>query len=408
MMLAARWLLPISGSPIPQSYIAIEEGVIRSLGSQATLRQDQRAALLDLGDAVILPGLVNAHTHLELTAYAGELPPMDFWRWLPELVQRRRAPGRVARERDGVRAGAWQSLRSGVTCVGDISRENIGWRELKSLPLRKVCFTELITLADQPPRDPQELHAAVAAVEEDALLTAGVTPHAPYTVSGEHVRASVELAAELGRPWCTHWAETREELAFLAGDANALPRFLRDLLRQCGVRPPGCGAFAHLDHCTAGLPPGLLAHCNYATAADADVIARLGHSVAYCPRAHCYFAHSPHPLAALRAAGVNVCIATDSAASNENLSLLEELRFVRENLQDAPPPAELLKMVTLNAARALRLERTIGSLEPGKTADLVAFPCAAATRDPEAALVDSATHPLGVWVAGERLILSDG
>lgn len=404
MILTAAWVLPVAGPPLRRGYVAIEGARVAEVGAADALPAARRAAAEDLGQTALTPGLVNPHTHLELTAYAGRIAPRPLWQWLGELVKLRGEPGRVERERRGVYEGAWQSLRAGVTCVGDISRENVAWSVLKPLPLRKVCFVELLTLADQPPRDPAELRAAVADVAEDDWLTVGVSPHAPYSVPAEQIRAAIALADELDRPWCTHWAETPEEIAFLAGDDGALPRLLRGLLRQCGVRSPRMTAGAYLEQCVAEGRPGALAHVNYVGAADVECIARGGHVVVYCPRAHRFFGHAPHPLRRLQAAGVPVAVGTDSRASNEGLSPLEELRFLRRHVADAPAADVLLRMVTLEAARALRLEERIGSLERGKQADLAAFPVAPGVDDPAAALVESCPAAAGVWVAGRRVV----
>ncbi|MEW6251769.1 MAG: amidohydrolase family protein [Planctomycetota bacterium] len=456
MILRAAWVAPVGGPVIRDGEVEIAAGRIVAVGpvartlraGQAALQHDHPQAapqhdpsqaapqhdssqaarqhdspqseppapagghdVLELGNVVLTPGLVNAHTHLELTCYAGLLRPAPFWEWIPELARLRAAAGQVERERAGVAEGAWQSLRAGVTCVGDISRRNLHWPVLKTLPLRKVCFVELLSLADHPPRNPEELRAAVAQVEEDDFLTVGIAPHAPYSVPGEQIRAAVRLAGELGRPWCTHWAETREERGFLLGDGAALPAFLCALLEQCGVRPPGCSAIPYLEECCAGGPPGLLAHVNYVEGDDAARLAAAGHTVVYCPRAHHFFGHPPHPYRALLASGVRVVLGTDSLASNESLSLLAEARHLRRQTPDAPPPDVLLRMMTLEPARALGLGERIGSLEPGKAADLAAFPwrrvadgATEAAGDPIAQLIDDAPAPVGVWVSGARVL----
>ena len=403
MILKAAWVVPVSAPPIRDGYVAVRGARIAGVGSAHELAAGAGDAE-DLGQVTLTPGLVNVHAHLELTCYAGKLPTGPFWDWIARLVRLRRRPGRVERERRGVDEGAWQSLCAGVTCVGDISRENVAWEVLRSIPIRKVCFAELLTLADTPPRDPEELAAAVGAIEEDDLLTAGISPHAPYTVPEAHIRAAVELADRLRRPWCTHWAETREEVAFLAGDTKALPRFLRGLLKQCGIRSPRMSPAAYLERCVGRLRPGLVAHGNYFGPDDMDKLTACGHWVVYCPRAHRFFGHSPHPFQQLRSAGVPVVIGTDSAASNESLAVLEELRCVRQCVTAAPAPDELLRMVTLEAAGALGLGDRIGSLEVGKAADLAAFPCAANEGDPAAALADEAPRPIAVWVAGTRVL----
>ena len=278
------------------------------------------------------------------------------------------------------------------------------WRVLRRSPIRKVCYVELLALADDPPRTIDELRAAADDVREDDRLTVGFTPHAPYSVPADQIRAALRLAHERGRPWCTHWAETREERAFLLGDTAALPPFMGDLLARCGLRAPGLSALELLERCAADVRPGLLAHFNYAEAGDAERLAAAGHTVVYCPRAHRYFGHPPHPFRALQRAGVRVALGTDSAASNHDLRLLAEARFVLTQTPDPPPPATLLRMITLDGAHALALDATIGSLEPGKWADLAAFPCAADSPDPVAELLRTAPAPLGVWVAGERVI----
>jgi cytosine/adenosine deaminase-related metal-dependent hydrolase len=404
VILAAKWVVPVSAPPIRDGTVQIEGDRIVALGPGASATPPSEP-VVDLGDAILTPGLVNPHTHLELTGYVGRLTPAPLWTWFSQLIKLRQAAGQIEREQQGVQDGAWQSLRAGVTCVGDISRRNLNWPVLKRISIRKVCYAELLTLADDPPRNPEELRAALDEIEEDRLLTAGITPHAPYTVPAAHIRAAVELATARRRPWCAHWAETHEECAFLRGDVNALPSFMRQLLAQCHLDSPHLPAGELLEQCSRGLPPGLLAHFNYAAPGDAQRLARAGHVVVYCPRSHWFFRHPPHPYRDFLRAGVTVALGTDSLASNDNLNLLEEVRFVWRGTPDPPPPETLFRMVTLDAARALGLEAQIGSLEAGKQADLAAFPCSPGVSDPVAELVNRAPPPQGVWVAGQRVVL---
>ena len=400
MILRAAWVVPVSGAPLRDAFVEFAGDRIAHIGAAAELPSDAQP-VHDLGDAVLTPGLINAHTHLELTAYDGVLTPRPLWDWLLALIKLRAAPGQIEREHAGVQEGAWQSLRAGVTCVGDISRRCLHWPVLKPIPIRKVCFAELLPPAAEPPRNMAELRAAVAEIEEDALLTVGVSPHASYTVPADQIQAVVQLAKELDRPWCTHWAETAEERAFLLGNSDALPAWLREPLARCDIRPPRMTAIDFLEHCAPNARPGALAHFNYTEPGDAEQLAATGHTVVYCPRSHHYFGHRSHPYRELLDAGVRVAIGTDSAASNESLALLEELHFVRRQTP-APPPAEtLLQMVTISAARALGLHKQIGSLDVGKQADLAAFPCARNVTDPVAALIDFAPRPTHVWVAGQ-------
>lgn len=411
MILRAAWVAPVAAPLISDGFVEIDEGRIAAVGHWAE-RPRGAADATDLGEALLTPGLVNCHTHLELTCYAGKLRPAPLCDWISGLIELRRAPGQVERETQAVRDGARLSLRAGVTCVGDISRRNLTWRALRDVPIRRVCFVELLTLADDPPRDPDELGAALADVNEGELTTAGVAPHAPYSVPQEQIAAAVALAGRRGRPWTMHLAETREEVRFLKGERGALPAFLESLTARRGVAAPRCGPIELLRRVAGAGPRGLLAHLNYLSDDDVAAFAASGHCAVYCPRAHAFFGHATHPFAKLRAAGATVAIGTDSLASNASLSLLEELRFVRQ--RGAPPDvalscsalldaAALLRSVTLDAARGLGLETRIGSLEPGKAADLAAFPVPRAARDPVAEVIDAAPPAAHVWVAGREV-----
>lgn len=403
MILQAAWVVPVASSPIRAGYVEIVGSRIVAVGASSALELAGRA-VSDLGNVILTPGLVNPHAHLELGCYAGRLKPAPFWKWILQLVRLRSQPGRLQREQQAVADGAWQSLRAGVSCVGDISRRNRAWSALKPLPIRKVCFAELLSLAEHPPRDPDELRDAVQSVVEDERLTVGVSPHAPYSVPADQIRAAIALADELRRPWTMHLAETPQEVAFLRGKKRALGWTIGRLLKRRGVRSPRRPPIDFLAECSAGLHRGSLAHVNYVTDDEIGRLAEAGHVVIYCPRAHRFFGHSPHPFMKMCAAGVTVALGTDSLASNDSLSVLDELHFVYTQVADAPSPDQLLRMATLDAARALNLDDRIGSLEPGKQADLAAFPCSPNATDPARTLLEAPVPAKAVWVAGQRVI----
>ncbi|MFN0134541.1 MAG: amidohydrolase family protein [Phycisphaerae bacterium] len=399
-ILRAAFVAPVSSRLIRDGYVIIERGRIAAVGPMSEFRGD-RANVNDLGDAIITPGLINPHTHLELTCYAGQVEPQPFWPWIQRMMQLRSGPGWVEREAASVLDGAQQSLRFGVTCVGDISRCNIAWQPLKRVPIRKVCYAEILSIAEMPPRTPSELRDAVLSIEEDELLTAGITPHAPYTVPADYIRASAELAVELRRPWTTHWAETPEEVALMNGDDTQYPAGLRGAIERGGIRASNLGTAGYLESLTQTLTGGTLAHCNYLTEIEATRLAARGFVGIYCPRAHRYFQHPPHSFQRLRKAGLPMLIGTDSAASNESLSVLAELQFVMRTVADAPSADELLRIATLDAARALGLGDKIGSIEVGKCADLAAFRVKRDAHDALREMIAANQSANAVWVNGE-------
>lgn len=399
MILAADWVLPVSSSAIRRGFVEIESGRVARVGRRDELPGS--AVVEELGSAALIPGLVNAHTHLELTCYAGAIPPQPFWPWIAELIALRSREDSLARETQAVIDGAWRSLRAGVTCVGDISRRNIAWRGLKPLPIRKVCFVELLSIADWPPHNLAQLRREVESVQEDALLTVGVSPHAPYSVPAGQVRGAIDLAASLRKRWTMHWAETPEEVAFLCGDASSLPTGLRRLMEEGGVGPTSRDEVEWIER-VAAHQPGLLAHANYVSPDALSRLAATACPVVFCPRAHAYFGHAAYPLDAMRRAGVPVALGTDSLASNESLSMLAEMNAVVARF--GVDPEEALRMATQTASDALDLGRQVGTLEAGKWADLAAFPCRR-DAEPLREIISRQPAPLGVWVAGERVTL---
>lgn len=401
MIVRAAWVLPISAPPICDGFVEFEKPRILRAGPWSEIAAHSPACVPDfhfpLG--VLLPGFVNPHTHLELTGYAGMIPQSPFWPWIGRLARLRKERDTAERIDIAVIAGVRECLQGGITCVGDISRRNQTWNILKKLPIRKVCFAELLSFADFPPRSVAELQQAVESIDEDELLTAGVSPHAPYTVPLDQVRGAVALAGRLGRPWTLHLGETREEIAFLSGDEAALPDPLGSFAARAGIRSPRLSLSEYLRRAASDTPKGSLAHMNYAEADTIAVLAELGVGVLYCPGAHRFFGHPPHPFRAMIDAGTCLALGTDSAASNTCLSMLSEMRIAQAAEPRLTADA-LLHAATLEGARALGLENQIGSLEAGKFADLAVFELPAETTDPARSLLDQGSKATVIWIGG--------
>ncbi len=403
MILRARYVLPVEAPAIEDGAVVIEDGRITAVGTASELAT---ASATDYGQAAVCPGFVNAHTHLELTDLLGRVPPTaDFTDWLTRLVAVRRSPPPAKADvLRTVHAGMRQSLLAGVTTIGDITTAPSWTRgALSAWPGLVVSFGEVIAIGSTRDQLARRLEEAASAGPSSGRLTRGVSPHAPYTVEPDAMQACAERARADALPICIHLAETIDEDSFTRTGTG---RF-RDYLAGLGVidddfEAPGCGPVELAVRTGLMGRATVLAHANYVDDDDLDRIGRGGASVAYCPRTHAAFGHPPHPFKRMRAAGINVCIGTDSLASNPSLSVLDELRALRRAGPEVPPD-EILAMGTLCGARALGLDHLTGSIAVGKRADLVVLPID--TPAPTAgcwSILDSQVSPVAVYVGGRQ------
>jgi aminodeoxyfutalosine deaminase len=362
--LTARWVFPVDGPPLERGCIAIQgDGIV------AVEAHGRRRADVDLGNVAVLPGFVNAHTHLDLTGLRGLAPPSaDFTAWLRTVIGHRRERT-SAQVKVDVRTGLAESLACGTTLLGDIAGMGLSWPALAKAPLRSVVFYELLGL----PRDraAEAWDAALPWLEghpATATCRPGLSPHAPYSVRAALFRAAAELAHRHGLPLAIHLAETKDELTLLQSHDGPFVAFLTSL----GVwKPQGLvGSAEEVIDLNGEVPRVLFAHGNYLNPA-APVPS--GGSIVYCPRTHAAFGHAPHPFRHFLARGVRVALGTDSLASNPDLSVLNEARFLHQQHPDVPGSV-LLRMATLAGAEALGWHDETGSLTPGKSADLVVLP----------------------------------
>jgi cytosine/adenosine deaminase-related metal-dependent hydrolase len=398
-VLAADWVLPVEGAPIENGAVAIEDGRIAAVGTASELGADER-----FEGAAIVPGLVNAHTHLEYAVYAGFGDGLGFAEWISRHVERKRRIGwdefvAIAR------LGAAESLASGVTTVGDCSFSGATAVACAELGLRAIVYLEVFG-ADPGDvrRQFEEKRVRVAAHVSDRVRL-GVSPHAPYTVS----LAGYQACAELGLPVATHLAESADEHDYVTGGGGAWAGYA-DLL----VEPAGTtGVRLLAEHGLLG-PAVVAVHCVTVDEEEIALLAGHGAGVAHCPRSNAALGSGVAPLAALRAAGVAVGLGTDSPASAPSLDAFEELRsavlFARAREKDpgALSATEALELATLGSARALGLDGEIGSLVPGKRADLAVVSLAHTPyvpwEDPAAAVVfgGSPACVLATLVDGEE------
>jgi len=376
--------------------VLVHGDVVAAVGDADHLaRAHADAVEWDLGDVVLLPGLVNAHCHLELTHHRAGDPPATFVDWVLRLLAVPRGdPPAAARD------GLAQCVQFGVTTVGDVTTDPAALRPaLAAGPTRVVSYGEVRAMAG---RRHLLVPRVEAAAEHEGLpaLARGVSPHAPYSIEPRGYRACLQVALALGMPLTTHLAETPHEADFLASHAGPL----RDLWTAIGGWDDDVPTFAGgpirfaqslglLDYARASL-----AHVNYCDDDELAVLASGKASVVYCPRTHAYFGHPPHRWRAMLARGINVAVGTDSCASSPDLNLVDDLRLLHRTAPDVPASV-LWEMGTLRGARAMGLENEAGSIAPGKRADFVAFDVSA-SDDVLLDVLESDARPGEVWIGG--------
>jgi aminodeoxyfutalosine deaminase len=364
--LTGRWVFPVDGPPLQRGCI-----VIQGDRFSAVEEHGRRMAEVDLGNVAILPGLVNAHTHLDLSGMRGLAPPgPDFTGWLRQVIAHRRSRTPMQVEAD-IRAGLAESVRSGTTLLGDIAGDGGSWDVLKDAPLRAVVFRELLGLStDRAEKALSSAGAWMAAHPATPTCRPALSPHAPYSARADLIGRSKVLAEKYQAPVAVHLAESPPEMELMRHCRGPFVPFLTEL----GVWDPSGLARSAAQVMRAATwklrIPQLWIHGTY-LARNAAI--RPQDTVVYCPRTHAAFGHAPHPFRHFLARGVRVALGTDSLASNPDLSVLNEARFLHRHHPDVPGEV-LLRMATLAGAEALGWHEETGSLTPGKSADLVVLP----------------------------------
>lgn len=412
----ARWVLPIASPPIDDGTVVVEDDRIVWVGT----RREAPAGGVDdeLDDTVLLPGLVNAHTHLELTVMRGFLEGLSFFDWVRTLTRARRAVLDQAALLDSARLGVVEGLRAGITTFADTGDSSAPFDALRELGARGIAYREVFGPA------PADVDSALAGLRakvdamrncETPLVRVGVSPHAPYSVSDALFVAVARYAAAEGLPMAVHIAEGEDESLLVEHGAGRFAEFLRS--RGISVAPRARSPIALLERCGVLAVRPLLIHAVRADATDVSAMVRHRCGVAHCPASNRQLSHGVAPLAELLEAGVDVGLGSDSMASNDRMDILAEGRLAAQQQRARPgrdaavPASQVLALATHGGACAIGLGHVVGLLAPGFQADLAAFaldPGVAASNDIAARLLDAdALVARRVVVAG-RLRVRDG
>lgn len=380
---AADWVLPISSEPIENGAVAFQGNKIISVGREdEILKKYPNASVENFGESAIVPGLINCHSHLELTSMRGFLDDVeaDFFKWLIKLAVTR---AEKLTEKDIELSAIWGALegaRAGITCFGDIGRYGrAGFNALKTSGLRGVVFQEtdyspFDESADEDFAKLEEKYLALQ-VDETRLVKAGISPHSPYTVSRKLFEKIADYALLKDVKISTHAAESQMEEDLMLFGTGAMADFSRS--RGVEIVPTGFSSVEYLNKIGVLQAKPLMAHCVKVSDAEIDLIRKSDSSIAHCPKSNAKFGHEIAPFEKFLGKHIRVGFGSDSVASNNICDILEEARFAallartKTDKLAHLSAAEILETATLGGAKAMRLENEIGSLDTGKQADLI-------------------------------------
>ena len=382
MIVRARTVVPMDGPPIENGAVAVSGNRIIDVGRFDDVKTRNAGNILDLGEQVVLPGLINAHCHLDYTCLRGKIPPQkSFTEWI-RAINAEKATLAPKDYIASINEGFAEAKRFGTTTIANLTAFLELIPQIQP-PIRTCWFAELIDI-----RTPERTNELVDRASESLGRARrpgtpwGLAPHALFTASHDLYRRAQEIASRDNILLTTHLAEFREEMEMFRHASGPLYEFLTSIGRpmdDCGNETP-LGLFLGAPGGRA-LPQWIVAHLNELTESDFELLERSNSKfhVVHCPRSHNYFGHSRFAFDRLRSFGFNICLGTDSLASNESLSLFAEMRAFQKEFPSVSAE-EIFQMVTVNPARALRYENALGQIRPGFGADLIAVPCSGSTN----------------------------
>jgi aminodeoxyfutalosine deaminase len=378
-----RTLVTMDGTPIDNGVFTVDGSRFAQIGSAREILRNYTGELVDLGEIAVLPGLINAHCHLDYTLMRGAiLTAQGFARWVKRINSLKRS----LTDNDYLRAtqlGFEELRRYGTTTVLNIVATPQIFPLLPPPAIRAWFFLELIDVRPRPWIDEHAFGSWLFLSERGERLGGlGLSPHAPYTASAEMYEVALACSRSLNLLITTHVAESSEEYTMFAERSGELYDFLKNLGRPMS----DCGSTSPLRHLIEnGLisPDCIVAHLNELDDRDFELLSRTewrNLQVVHCPKSHNFLHHKRFPLEELRQRGLNICLGTDSLASNDSLNLFSEMRTARKVYQTLSAQ-ELVEMVTIRPARALKLEHELGRIAPGYLADCIAIPCESSAGD---------------------------
>jgi cytosine/adenosine deaminase-related metal-dependent hydrolase len=376
---AASYLMPVSGPPIEGGALLVEDGRIKAVGRLSDIRNLYPASVLEFPGGVILPGFVNAHSHLELTHFSSwkirkdiDYSPRTYVDWVIQVIKISRGLTRKEREHsllEGIRI----SLESGTTAIGEIVT---GDAQISLYTESLLCgrlFLEAIG------RDPLHCASLLARLETDldsfgdTKILTGLSPHAPHTLSKAFMKDVAALASKKSIPMAIHLAESREESDFIFDSTGKIAELLFPFVgwESFLPSPQKMSPVEYLDKLGILEMSPTVIHCVHVNHSDAELLKKRGCKVVLCPRSNDKLNVGKAPAFLFKKMDIPMALGTDSLASNDSLSMLDEMKYLLTDSPDVFAPGEILRMATLGGAEAIGIDHETGSLEKGKRADFL-------------------------------------
>ncbi|HEY5505896.1 MAG TPA: amidohydrolase family protein [Coriobacteriia bacterium] len=430
MLLAAKYVLPISAPHIEDGAVLVRGDRIEAVGSRYQLEKDHPdEPVRDFGLAVLMPGFVDLHTHLEYSVFRGAVDDVPYTAWKMQVSQKQQ---RLAPDdwRDSAVLGAMEALGSGITTIGDITNSGYSLLAAKEAGLAGIFYREVSTMdktkvagrMQQAAEDIEDWQAAIAGCP----IEIGIAPHSPYTCHPSLFEACAELAIAKDLPAAIHLAGSQDEYDFVRYGSSALAQ---DFRVQSGWRdvawmPTGVSPVRYVLQWGLFQVPRLLAvHCVHVDESDIAILAQNSVAIAHCPRCNAKLGMGNAPLAQFFEHGINVGLGTDSPASANTVDPFDEMRIGLLLQRGVAGESDFtryftartfIRLATIWGARALGLEDEVGSLEPGKRADIVAVdlsssPHMVPTADPYSAIVHTSNQKdVSMTMVAGRILFDGG
>ncbi len=406
MIYRAQFILPIGRPPIPDGGIAVSDGKIQKVAPFAEFGGLSADEYIDLRPLVLMPGLINCHTHLEEGVLRSKVEECSSFTGWYARTAKYLAGSDIAKRINAVRLGCRESLFYGVTTVADTASTGASFLVLREEKIRSLVFLHFKGLIPWQAQTEFELVRSRIHLLEGVfpMEQIGFSPEAPYSASLELYRHAIKESKNCNALFQTHLAESGEEFEMFSSHTGPLYEFSQRIHAQ-DLHDHTRGPLPFLVKNNLAPMRSLVLHGNYLTSEDLEILARRRISLVHCAQSHSYFGHRDFPFQSALDSGVNICLGTESLASSATLNLFDDMYMIKRKNPNLEA-ARILRSATVNGAKALGLENRIGVLEPGMEADVIGLHLSGVLREETLydEIVQGDPQVEFVMIAGEQLI----